>query len=87
MNRHLASSKPIDQTNAMIDRMTIEQLSTEEKIQLVEDIWDSLAANPERIPVTPAQQAELDRRWVEHQKNPASALSLDEFKRQLAGRL
>lgn len=71
----------------MIDRMTIEQLSAEEKFQLVEDIWDSLAARPENIPVTPAQKAELDRRWADHQKNPASALSLDEFKRQLAGRL
>lgn len=71
----------------MIDRMTSEQLSAEEKIQLVEDSWDSLAGNPESIPVPPAQKAELDRRWAEHQKNPDPALSLDEFKRQLADRL
>ncbi|MBX9680189.1 MAG: addiction module protein [Gemmataceae bacterium] len=27
------------------------ELSTAEKLQLVEDLWDDLAANPEAIPV------------------------------------
>ena len=38
------------------------QLSAPERIQLVEDIWDSIAAMPEEMPLTKAQQAELDRR-------------------------
>jgi putative addiction module component (TIGR02574 family) len=38
------------------------RMSVAERIQLVEDIWDSIAASPESIPVTDAQKAELDRR-------------------------
>lgn len=38
------------------------QLSIAERIQLVEDIWDSIATAPEALPVTQAQRDELDRR-------------------------
>jgi putative addiction module component (TIGR02574 family) len=38
------------------------RLSTEERLHLLEQLWDSLAATPETVPVTPAQRAELDRR-------------------------
>ena len=33
-----------------------------ERLSLLEELWDSLAAEPEDIPLTPAQRAELDRR-------------------------
>lgn len=38
----------------------IKSLSPEERLALIEEIWDSL--NPEDVPVTDAQRAELDRR-------------------------
>ena len=38
------------------------KLSIAERIQLVEDLWDSIAQAPHEIPVTDAQKAELDRR-------------------------
>jgi len=38
------------------------KLSIAERIQLVEDLWDSIAQAPQDIPVTNAQRAELDRR-------------------------
>jgi putative addiction module component (TIGR02574 family) len=37
-------------------------LSPEERIQLAEDLWDSLPDVPELPPLTPAQAAEIDRR-------------------------
>jgi len=37
-------------------------LSVEEKLALVEELWDSLAATPGAVPFTAAQRAELDRR-------------------------
>jgi putative addiction module component (TIGR02574 family) len=37
-------------------------LSSAERILLVEEIWDRIAAEPESVPVSPAQRAELDRR-------------------------
>ena len=38
------------------------ELSVAERIQLVEDIWDSIAADPERLPLPAEQAAGLDRR-------------------------
>ncbi len=46
------------------------KLSVPERIQLVEDIWDSIAAIPEPLELTPAQQKELDRRLEDLRKNP-----------------
>ena len=49
----------------------IEQLSVAERIQLVEDIWDSIAQSPKAIEVTEAQKQELDVRLEAHARNPA----------------
>lgn len=39
-----------------------QQLPVEERIKLVEDLWDSIAADQQALRLTPAQKAELDRR-------------------------
>jgi putative addiction module component (TIGR02574 family) len=49
-------------------------LSIAERLQLVEDIWDSIAQEADALPLTPEQKAELDRRWAEHQRDPGSAI-------------
>lgn len=40
----------------------LRQLSIAERIQLVEDLWDSIAADAPDAPLTEAQKVELDRR-------------------------
>lgn len=40
----------------------IASLTPEERLSLLEELWDSLAAAPEAVPFTEAQRAELDRR-------------------------
>ena len=61
-------------------------LSVEERIQLVEAIWDSIADRPDSLPVTGAQRAELDRRLAAHRKDPGATRSWpqvrDELKRK-----
>ena len=37
-------------------------LSVPEKLQLIEDIWDSLFLDGDKIPLTTSQKQELDRR-------------------------
>lgn len=37
-------------------------LSVEERLQLIEDLWESVADDPEALPLTDAQAEELDRR-------------------------
>ena len=47
--------------------------SVEERNQLVEAVWESIAQQPESLPVTEAQRKELDRRLADHLKDPQSA--------------
>jgi len=55
----------------------LRELPIEERIKLVEDLWDSIAADKEALPVTPEQKAELDRRLdaYEADKNPGRLAS------------
>jgi putative addiction module component (TIGR02574 family) len=59
------------------------RLSVSERIQLVEEIWDSIAAHPERLPVTGAQQAELDRRLADYRANPGQGRTWEEVRDSL----
>jgi putative addiction module component (TIGR02574 family) len=61
-------------------------LTPPEKLQLVEDLWDDLAAVPESIPVHDWQKEELARRKANLQNNPASGLSWEEVKRRIRSR-
>ncbi len=40
----------------------LQQLPVEERIKLVEDLWDSIAADQQALRLTAEQKAELDRR-------------------------
>jgi putative addiction module component (TIGR02574 family) len=46
------------------------ELSISERIQLVEDLWDSIATVPEAVSLSEAQKEELDRRLDAYHKNP-----------------
>jgi putative addiction module component (TIGR02574 family) len=45
--------------------LDIAALTPEERLALLEQLWDSLASRPEAVPLTHAQRAELDRRLDE----------------------
>jgi putative addiction module component (TIGR02574 family) len=47
-------------------RNEIDRLALSEKLILVEDIWDSIAANNSELPLPEWQRAELDRRHGEY---------------------
>ncbi len=71
----------------MSTRMTsIFDLSSSEKLQLVEDLWDDLVATPEAIPIHEWQKQELARRKANLLKNPASGLVWEEVKRRVRSR-
>ncbi len=42
--------------------LDIAALSPEERLSLLEQLWDSLATQPEAVPLPQTQRAELDRR-------------------------
>lgn len=41
---------------------TLRDLPVDQRMRLVEDLWDSIAADQEALPLTDEQRAELDRR-------------------------
>jgi putative addiction module component (TIGR02574 family) len=45
-----------------MNAIDIAKLSPEQRLELLEQLWDSLSATPESIPLTDAQREELDRR-------------------------
>jgi putative addiction module component (TIGR02574 family) len=45
-----------------LPQLDIDRLSPDERIQLAEELWNSLHAEPCEVPLTPAQEDELDRR-------------------------
>lgn len=60
------------------------QLSVAERIQLVEDIWDSIAVTPEAVPLTEEQKAELDRRVESYRANPKDGVMWQDLKNKLS---
>jgi len=63
----------------------IDQLSVAELIVLVEEIWDSIADNPEEVPLTDAQREELERRLAAYDANPRAGSTWEEVKSRLLG--
>lgn len=59
------------------------KLSVAERIQLVEDLWDSIASTPEQLSVTEAQKAELDRRRQRFEQGATTTRTWKEVRENL----
>jgi len=60
-------------------------LPVAERILLVEDIWDSIAAVPESVALTEAQREELDRRLEKYRRDPEAGSPWEEIKARIRG--
>jgi putative addiction module component (TIGR02574 family) len=64
----------------------IAKLSLAERIELVEDLWDSIASEAaDSLTLTDAQKAELRRRMQAHRDDPNSALPWESVRAELLG--
>ncbi len=61
-------------------------LSVKKRLELIEEIWDSIASNQEAIPLTSAQRRELDRRRSVHRADPSAAVPWTEVRSRLQKR-
>jgi putative addiction module component (TIGR02574 family) len=73
----------ITMSNHPLLKVEISQLSIAERIQLAEDLWDSISGQQDELPLTDAQQLELDRRLDSHQQDATSGSTWEEVKRRL----
>jgi putative addiction module component (TIGR02574 family) len=65
----------------------IDRLSVEERLALVEDLWDSIAGESAATSLTDVQRAELDRRLADHEANPNDVVPWDDVKASITTRL
>jgi putative addiction module component (TIGR02574 family) len=61
-------------------------LGISERIQLVEDLWDSIAAESQGLPLHDWQRAELARREAEYAADPTLASTWEEAKERILAR-
>lgn len=66
--------------------LDIAALTPEERLSLLEQLWDSLAATPEAIPLTEAQRAELDRRLDDLEREGPVGIPWDEVLSRIRSR-
>lgn len=65
----------------------LHELPLEERLRLVRDLWDSIAADQYALPLTSEQRAELDRRLdayeVDRLPGRRASDAIDDIRRQL----
>lgn len=66
--------------------LNIDQLSVAQRILLVEEIWESIAEEAEEVPLTEAQQQDLQRRLAAYEANPKAGSTWEEVKARLRSR-
>ena len=45
-----------------LPRLNLNELTPDEKLRLLEELWESLSARPDVVPLSSSQRDELDRR-------------------------
>ncbi len=66
--------------------LNIGDLSPEERLRLIEELWDSLSDNPGAVPLTDAQREELDRRLDDLERSGPEGIPWDQVLQQVRSR-
>jgi putative addiction module component (TIGR02574 family) len=70
-------------SNHPLLKVEISQLSISERIQLAEDLWDSILDRQDEVQLDPVQQQELDRRLDRHRQDPTAGSNWETVKQRL----
>ena len=65
------------------DVAEILKLPPEERLRLVELIWESLSATPEAVPLGDAHRAAIDDELAAHRRAPDDVVSLEEVRAEV----
>ena len=60
------------------------ELSSSQKLLLMEELWDELASEPSNIPIPEWHKAELERRYREYLANPNTGSTWSDVQQRLA---
>ncbi len=67
----------------LADAPAIQSLSTEQKLQLVDELWTDIASAMESTPVSAMEKQLLSDRWAAYLSDPSATLSIEEFQQTL----
>ncbi|HEX6100884.1 MAG TPA: addiction module protein [Thermoanaerobaculia bacterium] len=59
------------------------ELPAEERVELAQEIWESVVEHPEALPITRAQREELERRWRAFEQRPDEGEPWEDVQRSL----
>jgi len=62
------------------------RLSVSERLLLLHELWDELAADNSTLDLSSDEQAELEQRFAEHVSAPGTGRSWDDVRRDIRGR-
>jgi putative addiction module component (TIGR02574 family) len=72
---------------ASVKSLGIDRLPIDERLALVEEIWDSIAADTGAVPLTDAQRIELEKRIAEDDARPDDVTPWEQVKASTLARL
>jgi putative addiction module component (TIGR02574 family) len=72
--------------SSLLATLGIDHLTVPQRIQLAHELWDSVAAEGEALPLTAAQKDELDRRLASLEANPANVVPWEEVEARALAR-
>ena len=78
----LSSSKIQGVTRITLDQLL--EMPTAERVELAQAIWESVAQNPDNVPLTQAQLEELERRLEAFERNPNAGSTWEFLKERKA---
>jgi putative addiction module component (TIGR02574 family) len=64
----------------LADLPDVRALPAREKLQLLDELWQDLAHDLDSLEVSKTEKELLDQRWAAFLRDPASALTLEQFK-------
>jgi putative addiction module component (TIGR02574 family) len=69
-----------------VGTIDINALSSEERLRLLGELWESLSATPEAIPLTNAQREELDHRLDQLDRDGPAGIPWEEVLHRIRNR-
>jgi putative addiction module component (TIGR02574 family) len=66
--------------------VSIADLNPEERLRMIEELWDSLSEQPGSVPLTDAQRQELDRRLDDLERSGPVGIPWEEVWKQIRSR-
>ena len=69
-----------------LPKIDLSELTTDERLRLLEDVWDSLAPETRDAPLTDAQRTDLDRRLDEVELDDRLGIPWEDVLRRLETR-